>query len=74
MEASLDGTGVNLQKSRVLSAPFTMELLNDNSLGIPAGCTRAVSDGNWVFLKPLSPGSHELHSSGGSPDFTTDFH
>ena len=29
----------------------------------------AVADGYWIMLKPLSPGSHSLHFTGGMPDF-----
>ena len=27
--------------------------------------TQAIADGNWVFLKPLSPGIHKLTFKGG---------
>jgi hypothetical protein len=27
---------------------------------VPGGDTQAIADGYWVFLKPLSPGKHEL--------------
>jgi len=29
----------------------------------------AVADGYWIMLKPLSPGSHSLHFTGGFPNF-----
>ena len=33
----------------------------NNILGLPANTsTQAVADGNWVFLKPLSQGKHEI--------------
>src|SRR4051812_48621072 len=34
----------------------------DNACGIPVGSEReAVTDGYWVMLRPLSPGTHHLH-------------
>ena len=41
------------------------------SSAYPPGTTKAVSDGVWVFLKPLTPGDYEVHSKGVSVDFTT---
>jgi len=35
-------------------------------LGLPAQTTtQAVSDGNWVFLKPLTFGEHVIYFKGG---------
>ena len=31
---------------------------------MPSETTQAISDGNWVFLKPLSPGVYELKFKG----------
>jgi hypothetical protein len=36
-------------------------LPQNNILGLPTNVTtQAIADGNWVFLKPLSPGSHKI--------------
>ena len=38
----------------------------NNILGMPANITtQAIADGNWVFLKPLSPGNHKIVFKGG---------
>ena len=54
------------------SSSHSRELyLEDNIFGSPAGLTQAVSDRNWVFLKPLPKGEHEITSRGVSLDVTT---
>jgi len=41
-------------------------LPQNNILGLPANITtQAIADGNWVFLKPLSSGSHKIMFKGG---------
>jgi hypothetical protein len=57
--------------SRVQSPLFNLTLPENNVFGLPATTTKAVSDGDWVFLKPLPPGNHTIHSKGVSVDFTT---
>lgn len=72
IETTIDGVGLQgLEKYRVQSPLFNLTLPENNALGIQVPSTQAVSDGNWVFLKPLTPGKHEIHSSGSSVDFTT---
>jgi hypothetical protein len=73
LKATVDGVELQgLDKAhRVQSPLFTLTLPENNALGLEAGPTLAVSDGNWVFLKPLTPGKHEIHFSGSSVDFTT---
>jgi hypothetical protein len=72
IQVIVDGVPLqDLKKYRVLSSSFTITLPKDNILGRPSGVTQAISDGNWVFLKPLSPGKHEIHFSGVSVDYTT---
>jgi hypothetical protein len=34
------------------------------------GHSQAVAAGTWIFLGPLSVGSHEIHRKGESVDFT----
>src|SRR5262245_61681927 len=72
LEFVLDGTKFDgLENSRVVSPLFNATFPEDNIFGAPSGTTNAVSDGNWVFLKPLPPGKHELTSKGSSLDITT---
>jgi hypothetical protein len=71
-EVSIDGVELqNLQNYRIQSPLFELTLPKDNVYGLPPSTTKAVSDGVWVFLKPLSPGNHQIHSKGVSVDFTT---
>jgi hypothetical protein len=64
-EATVDGVGLHeVDKYRVASLPFDITLPENNALGLEAGPTLAVSDGYWVFLKPLTPGKHEIHAAG----------
>ena len=64
-EASIDGRKLqNLDKYRVASLPFDITLPENNVFGAKSGPTRAVSDGYWIFLKPLSPGRHTIHAAG----------
>jgi hypothetical protein len=44
-------------------------MVDNNIAGAKAGPTRGVFDGWWVFLNPLSAGSHDIHfaSSIGNP-------
>ena len=72
MAVSVDGIKLeNLVKYRIQSPIFEVELPEDNIFGIPATKTQAVSDGNWVFLKPLSKGEHIIKSSGHSGKVVT---
>jgi len=64
--ASVDGIPIpHLQEYRIQSSPFNFTLPQNNILGMPANTTQAIADGNWVFLKPLSPGIHKLTFKGG---------
>jgi len=64
--ASIDGIPIpHLQEFRIQSSPFNFTLPQNNILGMPANTTQAIADGNWVFLKPLSPGIHKLTFKGG---------
>lgn len=67
LNATVDGVPIpNLQKYRIQSPPFNFTLPQNNILGLPANITtQAIADGNWVFLKPLSPGSHKIMFKGG---------
>ena len=67
LKASVDGIPMpSLQEYRIQSPPFSFTLPQNNIVGLPANVTtEAIADGNWVFLKPLSPGSHKITFMGG---------
>jgi hypothetical protein len=63
----VDGVPISdLQKYRIQPPPFNFTLPQNNILGLPSNITtQAIADGNWVFLKPLSLGSHKITFRGG---------
>jgi hypothetical protein len=67
LEASIDGVPVSgLEQYRIQSSLFNLTLGQNNILELPANTTtQAISDGNWLFLKPLSPGDHVIYFKGG---------
>jgi cache domain-containing protein len=67
LKASVDGIPIpSLQEYRIQSPLFNFTLPQNNILGLPANVTtQAMADGNWVFLKPLSHGSHKITFRGG---------
>jgi len=60
--ATLNGSV--LQVHRVQSPVFNVTLPADNMFAVPEGPTKAVSEGFWVFIKPLPPGQYVLHVQG----------
>lgn len=57
---SVDGKEFkDLGKYRVHSRAFDVNLPENPIFGEP-GSTRAVSDGYWVILEPLTPGKHDI--------------
>jgi hypothetical protein len=65
MQAMFNGTRVKeLHQYRIQSPPFNVRLPVDNVLGLPAQTTKMMSEGYWLFLKPLEPGKHDLHCFG----------
>ncbi|MDX1371060.1 MAG: hypothetical protein R3321_01235 [Nitrososphaeraceae archaeon] len=54
----------NLEKYRIQSDLFKFTLPENNILDLPKGTTEAISDGYWMFLKPLPPGDYELKFKG----------
>lgn len=65
IHASLDGISIpNLEKYRVQTNLFNFTLPENNILNLTAQTTQSVADGNWLFLKPLPPGIHELIAKG----------
>lgn len=66
LEASMNGISLTgLEKYRIKSPLFNFTIPENNILGLPAQSTQAVSDGNWVFLKPLPIGNHTIYLKGG---------
>jgi hypothetical protein len=55
---------------RVDSPLFDFTFIANNVISAPEGPTQAVSDGFWLFLKPLPPGSYELRVGGLLADYT----
>jgi hypothetical protein len=65
MRAMVSGTNVSeLRQYRIKSPPFNVTLPADNVLGLPAQTTKMISEGYWLFLKPLEPGNYDLYSFG----------
>ncbi|MGA7367951.1 MAG: hypothetical protein WBX01_02395 [Nitrososphaeraceae archaeon] len=63
--ASINGIKIpNLENYRIQSSLFNFTLPANNILDLPAQTTQAVSDGNWLFLKPLPPGNYDLKLKG----------
>jgi|ERR671910_430012 hypothetical protein len=72
LEASIDGIPLTgLEKYRIQSPLFNFTLPENNILGLPSQTTSAVSDGNWVFLKPSLPvGNHTIYFKDGLKNVT----
>lgn len=63
--ALIDGEKINnLDKYRISSPPFDVVLPENSLYGAPPGPTRGISDGYWLFLKPLARGIHEIFAAG----------
>jgi hypothetical protein len=63
--AEVDGWPIyNLGEYRVHAPPFKIFVVANNIFNIPPGDTTAVSDGYWIFLRPLNTGTHEIHTIG----------
>jgi hypothetical protein len=67
LKATIDGVDVkSLRRFRVASPPFDFRMPAQNNILFLPGVTsgRSASDGYWLMLKPLSPGSHVIHFEG----------
>jgi hypothetical protein len=63
--AEVDGHPIyNLEEYRVRAPPFETFVISENIFNVTPGQTTAVSDGYWIFLRPLSTGTHEIHTIG----------
>jgi hypothetical protein len=61
-EVTIDGINVaNLDSYRFQSPLFNLTFPENNIAGLPPQTAKAVSDGYWILLEPLSPGNHEIH-------------
>jgi hypothetical protein len=68
---SVDGREFkDLAKYRVHSRAFDIGLPNNSVIQV-SGPTRAVSDGYWIILEPLSTGKHDIHFKASLGDPTT---
>jgi hypothetical protein len=56
LEITINGITINkgLEKYRVLSPFFEIDLPENNAFGISSGNRRCISDGYWIFLHPIS--------------------
>lgn len=65
VNASVDGISLpNLENYRITTDLFNFTLPKSNILNLTSQTTQAVADGNWLFLKPLPLGRHELVAKG----------
>jgi hypothetical protein len=64
-EAIIDGDKVDISdRHRVRSCPFEFSFPSDNIYGVREGQTTGVGDGYWLFIKPLTRGTHYISTSG----------
>ena len=72
LEVTIDGVKLpNLSEYRIQIGPFDLLIPEGNIWDIRPGPTRAVSDGFWVFLEPLSDGNYIVSLHGREPNFET---
>jgi len=64
MYVSLDDQIIDVQKYRVRSGCFRVNMPIDNCLDVDSGNTTIASDGYWLFLRPPPVGNHVLTSFG----------
>jgi hypothetical protein len=67
--ASVDGTAIDLGpvsdgRFRFQSPLFTITFAPNNGFGVKRGTGKAVADGFWVMVKPLSEGRHTIDFQG----------
>ncbi|HEX5187171.1 MAG TPA: hypothetical protein VFV86_09805 [Nitrososphaeraceae archaeon] len=64
ISASVDGKEIkDLESYRAQSPIFNITLQENNVLGHTPGSGKAQNDGFYLFLEPLSPGNHTVHTS-----------
>lgn len=62
LRANIDG--IELESVRVQTPLANITYPENNIFGAPSGTTQMVSDGYYVYLKPLSPGTYDLSFGG----------
>jgi hypothetical protein len=68
----IDGNKINvISDYRIQSPLFNMSLPKNNVFGLEEQSTQAVSDGAWVFLSNLDPGTHTIRSIGHMIDYSS---
>jgi pterin-4a-carbinolamine dehydratase len=55
---------VDINKYRIQSSLFNLTLPQDNVINVNPQVTQAISEGYWIFLKPLNIGKHEIKFTG----------
>ena len=74
LRARVDGRKIEgLSRFRFESPPFRFASVSDNPFSVPATPpgepSRAVADGYWIMLHPLSRGVHRIRFGGSAPSF-----
>jgi hypothetical protein len=65
LHAKVDGEEIHsLYQYRVHSEFFDLIFPKNSVYDVEPGRTTAVCDGYWIFMKPPSPGRHEIHFAG----------
>lgn len=65
LHAMINGMKIEkIKQSRIQSPLFNVILPCDNVLGLPAQTSQMISEGYWLFLKPLEPGKYDISSFG----------
>jgi hypothetical protein len=71
IEVTIDGVKVkDMQRYNAVSPLFNVTFPENPVLAATPGPSQAVAAGNYLFLGPLSVGTHEIHRKGESVDFT----
>lgn len=64
IHATVDGKEINeLQSYRTLSPIYNITVIKDNILGHTPGFGKGQTDGFFLFLEPLLPGNHTIHTT-----------
>jgi hypothetical protein len=71
-DLTINGRNIgNLDSYRFQSPLFNLTFPENNIVGVAPQTAKAVSDGFWILLEPLSPGSsHEIHAKAALGDPT----
>jgi len=64
-EVTINGKQLqNVNKYRIRSPIFNMTYPENNVFEAAVGPTRGISEGYWVFLRPLASGKHKIFAAG----------